>query len=87
MPVPCEAGRIKKALEERRIRENRTKEDSEREAQAALRKERDQKIARKLKTTKEIYTVAADYCLSPDGNQARVALALIDDQVLVYQVK
>ena len=67
MPIPCEAARINKALEERRIRENRTKEDTERDAAALARKERESKIARKLKTTKEIYTVAADYCLSPDG--------------------
>lgn len=78
VPIPCEAGRIKKALDERRKRDGKTGEDEERVAAALLRKEREQKIARKLKTTKEIYTVAADYSLSPDGSMARVALALID---------
>ena len=50
-------------------------------------KEKDKKITRKIKTTKEIYTVAADFCQSKDGEKSIVALALIDQQILVYQVK
>ena len=41
IPVPCDANKIKKALEERRIAEKRTKEDSEREAAVMARKERE----------------------------------------------
>ena len=33
---------------------------------------------KKIKTTKEIYTVAADFCQSKDGEKSFVALALID---------
>ena len=52
-----------------------------------VRREKEQKITRKIKTTKEIYTVAADFCQSPCGEKALVALALIDQQILLYQVK
>ena len=41
VPVPCDANRIKKALYERRIRDNRTKEDIEMEAAALAKKERE----------------------------------------------
>ena len=41
VPIPCDGPRFKKALEERRIKENRTKEDSVREAEAIARKERE----------------------------------------------
>lgn len=87
VPVPCEPARIKRALEERRKLDKRTKEDIEKSQAALLRREKEQKINRKIKTTKEIYTVAADFYLSPNGEKALVALALIDQQVLIYQVK
>ena len=42
---------------------------------------------KKIKTTKEIYTVAADFCQSNNGEKSLVALALIDEQILIYQLK
>jgi len=42
---------------------------------------------KKIKTTKEIYTVAADFCQSKNGDKSLVALALIDQQILIYQLK
>jgi len=62
IPVPCEPGVIKKALEERRKKDKRTEEDQENNQAILLRKEKEHKINRKIKTTKEIYTVAADFC-------------------------
>ena len=41
-------------------------------------KEEKKKVTRKLKTTKEIYTVAADFCQSKNGENSLVALALVD---------
>lgn len=77
---------IKKALDDRKKRDVKFKQAME-NAAYLKQKEKDKKITRKIKTTKEIYTVAADFCQSKDGEKSIVALALIDGQILVYQVK
>lgn len=87
VPIPCDPAILKKALEDRRKREGRDKNDMMKSSAALIRREKEQKIARKLKKTKEIHTIAADYCQSRKGDNSIVALALIDNQVLIYQVK
>ena len=82
--VDCEPGMIKKAIEERRQRDIANNEvityvkvkDSSKNYQN-----------RKLKETKEINTVSADFCQSKSGDMQYVCLALIDQQILVYQLK
>ncbi len=69
---------IKKAIEERRKKDPRSKEDYDNSQAIKLKKEKEQKINRKIKTTKKIVTVAADFCQSPDGETSIVALGLID---------
>lgn len=79
--MPCEPGQIKKALDERKARDMMMKGGKDDEPQFLYKRRTDitSNPTKKIKTTKEIYTVAADFCQSKNGDKSLVALALIDD--------
>ena len=64
IPIPCEPGQVKKALEDRKARDMKLKGYVEDKDKNPLYKKRTDvtAAAKKVKTTKEIHTVAADFC-------------------------
>lgn len=87
IPVPCEPGQIKKALAERKARDMKAKGFKNEENFELFNMNKNDattNASKKVKTTKEIYTVAADFCQSKCGTKSLVALALIDQQILIY---